>query len=71
MEERQLISTENTIVTTRDGLKRNSNLLCAICPIQLALNQFYEQQLAQMDVAAERQRVAKALALHGNECGSA
>ena len=71
LEERQLISTENTTVTTRDGLKRNGNLLYTIRPIQLALDQFYEQQLAQMDVAAERQRVAKALALHGNECGSA
>ncbi|MDE6454355.1 MAG: helix-turn-helix domain-containing protein [Dysosmobacter sp.] len=71
LEERQLIRTESTTVTTRDGLKRNGNLLYTIRPIQLALDQFYEQQLMQMDVAAERQRAAKALALHGNECGSA
>ena len=71
LEERQLISTESTTVTTRDGMKRNGNLLYTIRPIQLALDQFYEQQLAQMDVAAERQRVAKALALRGNKCGSA
>ena len=51
LEERQLISTENTTVTTRDGLKRNGNLLYTILPIQLALDQFYEQQLAQVDVA--------------------
>ena len=63
LEERQLISTESTTVTTRDGLKRNGNLLYTIRPIQLALDQFYEQQLAQIDVAAERQRVAQALAL--------
>ena len=43
LEERQLIRTKNTAVTTRDGLKRNSNLLYAICPIQLALDRFYEQ----------------------------
>ncbi|USF27113.1 hypothetical protein N510_002047 [Firmicutes bacterium ASF500] len=71
LEERQLISTENTTVTTRGGMKRNGNLLYTIRPIQLALDQFYDQQLAQMSVAAERQRVAKALALHGNECSSA
>ena len=71
LEERQLISIESTTVTTRDGLKRNGNLLYTIRPIQLALDQFYEQQLAQMDVAAERQRVAKALALRRDKCSSA
>ena len=71
LEERQLISTESTTVTTRNGLKRNGNLLYTIRPIQLALDQFYEQQLTQMDVVAERQRVAKTLALRSNECNSA
>jgi len=70
LEERQLISTERTTVTTRDGLKRNGNLLYTIRPIQLALDQFYEQQLAQMDVAAERQRVATALALRSDSVHS-
>ena len=58
-----LISTEDTTVSTKTGLKRNGNLLYTIRPIQLALDQFYEQQLTQMDMAAERQRVAQALAL--------
>ena len=71
LEERQLISTESTTVTTKAGLKRNGNLLYTIRPIQLALDQFYEQQLAQMDTAAERQRVAKALALRSNSAHSA
>ena len=71
LEERQLISTENTSVTTKAGLKRNGNLLYTIRPIQLALNQFYEQQLAQMDVAAERQRVAKEFALRSDKRSSA
>ena len=71
LEERQLISTESTTVTTRDGMKRNGNLLYTIRPIQLALDQFYEQQLSQMDVAAEHQRVAKALALRRDKCSSA
>lgn len=71
LEERQLISTESTSVTTKAGLKRNGNLLYTVRPIQLALDQFYEQQLAQMDVAAERQRVAKAFALRRDKCSSA
>ena len=71
LEERQLISTENTSVTTKAGLKRNGNLLYTIRPIQLALDQFYEQQLAQMDAAAERHRAATALALRSEKCNSA
>ena len=71
LEERQLISTESTTVTTKAGLKRNGNLLYTIRPIQLALDQFYEQQLAQIDVAAERQRVANALALRNDSTHSA
>ena len=71
LEDHQLISTESTTVTTRDGLKRNGSLLYTICPIQLALDQFYEQQLTQMDAEAERQRVAKALALRRDKCSSA
>ena len=46
LEEQRLISTESTTVTIKDGLTRNSNLLYTIRPIQLALDQFYEQQLA-------------------------
>ena len=71
LEERQLISTESTTVTTKAGLKRNGNLLYTILPIQLTLDQFYEQQLTQMDVATERQRVAQALAFHSNSAHSA
>ncbi len=71
LEERRLISTENTTVTTKAGLKRNGNLLYTIRPIQLALDQFYEQQLARMDTTAERQRVATALALRSDSAHSA
>ena len=49
----------------------NGNLLYTIRLIQLVLDQFYEQQLTQMDVATEHQRVAKALALRRDKCSSA
>ena len=61
LEERQLISTESSTVTTRDGMKRNGNLLYTIRPIQVALDQFYEQKLAQMRVAAERDSLCAAV----------
>jgi len=56
LEERQFISTEGTTVTTKAGLKRNGNLLYTIHPIQLAMNQFYEQQLTQQLSVSESQR---------------
>ena len=71
LEEQRLISTESTTVTIKDGLTRNSNLLYPIRPIQLALDQFYEQQLAQIDTAAECQRVATALAFRNDSAYSA
>lgn len=69
--DKNLIHTENTSVMTRAGLKRNGNLLYTIPPIQLALDQFYKQQLARMDLEIERQRSAKALALCGDKEQSA
>ena len=66
-----LISIEDTTVFTKTGLKHNGSLPYTIRPIQLALDQFYKQQLEQIDVTAERQLVAKALTLRGNKCGSA
>ena len=71
LEERQLISTESTTVTTKAGLKRNGNLLYTTRLIQPALDQFYEQQLAQIDVAVDCQRVAQALALRSDSAHSA
>ena len=38
-----LIRTENTTVTTRDGLKRNGNLLYTIPPLQPIVDEYYRQ----------------------------
>ena len=40
-----LISTENTSVITRDGLKCNGNLRYTICPIHEVVEEHYQQQL--------------------------
>ena len=61
LEEKGLIRTEPTMVRSKDGRPLNGNLLYTICPIQAAIKLFYERQLTELEMAAERQRVAKLL----------
>ena len=60
LEERQLISTEHTTITTQDGRRRNGCLRYHILSIQLSIDQFYETQLDRVDRVRERQRVRQA-----------
>ena len=62
LEEKGLIVTEPTTIRTKDGLKRNGSLLYTIRPIQEALDLFYERQMAQAELSAQRQRAAQRLA---------
>ena len=57
LEERQLIRTEHTTITTQDGRRRNGCLRYHILPIQLSIDQFYEKQLDRVDRVREQQRV--------------
>ena len=61
LEERGLIRTERTTVTTRDGRALNGCLRYTIRPIQMSIEAYYQQQLTQMEELTERQRVAKLL----------
>lgn len=61
LEERRLIRTEQTTITTVDGRRRNGSLLYTILPVQLAIEQFYERQLSAAERERQRQRAAKAL----------
>lgn len=61
--ERGLVVTEPTSVRTQSGQKRNGSLLYTIRPIQEALDLFYERQMAQADLAAQRQRTAERLTM--------
>ena len=56
-----LIFTENTSVITRDGLKRNGNLLYTIQPFQDVLKEHRRHQLDALKLAAERQRAVERL----------
>ena len=66
LEEKGLICTEPTMITTKDGHPRNGSLLYTIRPIQEALNNYYQHQLAQAEEAAAKARVEKQLAKLGN-----
>ncbi len=59
LEERGLIVTEPTEVITKTGEKRNGNLLFTLRPIQEVIDQYYDRQLEELELATERQRVAK------------
>ena len=61
LEERGLIITERTTVTTRDGRILNGCLRYTICPIQQVVKAYHQRQLAELELATERQRVAKLL----------
>ena len=58
LEERSLLITEPTLVTTKDGKTRNGNLLFTIQPIQAALQQDYDRQMQKLDEDAARRKYA-------------
>ena len=64
LEEKGLIRTEPTVVRSKDGRLLNGNLLYTICPIQAAVEAFYERQLSM----AGRQHIAP-LNQKGGEMG--
>ena len=61
LEERGLITTEPTEVITKRSGRRNGNLLFTLQPIGEVIDEHYASQLAELDLAAERQRVANLL----------
>ena len=62
LEERGLIATEPTEVTTKHHGKRNGNLRFTLRPAHEVVKGFYDCQLAEPELATERQRAAKLLA---------
>ena len=61
LEERGLITTESTEVTTKAGEKRNGNLLFTLRPIGEVIDDHSASQLAELELSTERQRVAELL----------
>ena len=59
--DKRLITAEPTSVITQKGEKRNGNLLFTLRPIQEVIDQYYDRQLEELELATERQRVANLL----------
>ena len=62
LEEKGLIRTEPTTITTKDGRVRNGSLRYTIRPIQEALELNYQRQFLQVERDMERARAEKRLA---------
>ena len=62
LEEKGLIRTEPTTITTKDGRIRNGSLRYTIRPIQEAPEIFYQRQLTRAEEEAEKARLRKRLA---------
>ena len=61
LEERGLITTEPTEVITKSSGRRNGNLLFTLRPIGEVIDEHSASQLAELELAVERQRVVKLL----------
>lgn len=61
LEERGLVATDPTEVITKAGEKRNGNLLFTLRPIGEVIDEHYASQLAELELATERQRVSNLL----------
>ena len=62
LEERGLIITEHTKIITKNGIKKNGNLLYTIIPLQKVMEQHYEQQFNALERTTERRKVQAKLA---------
>ena len=61
--EKGLISTEDTSVFTKGGLKRNGSLLYTIRPFQEVLNAHHQSQLRELEVQTAKWEYAKTASL--------
>ena len=62
LEERGLIVTEHTKIITKNGIKKNGNLLYTIIPLQKVMEQHYEQQFNALERTTERRKTQAKLA---------
>lgn len=62
LEERGLIITEHTKIITKNGIKKNGNLLYTMIPLQKVMEQHYEQQFNALERTTERRKAQAKLA---------
>ena len=56
LEERGFIVTEHTKIITKNGIKKNGNLLYTMIPLQKVMEQHYEQQFNALERTTERRK---------------
>ena len=62
LEERGFIVTEHTKIITKNGIKKNGNLLYTMIPLQKVMEQHYEQQFNALERTTERRKAQAKLA---------
>ena len=62
LEERGLIITEHTKIITKNGIKKNGNLLYTMIPLQKVMEQHYEHQFNVLERTTERRKAQAKLA---------
>ena len=62
LEDRGLIITEHTKIITKNGIKKNGNLLYTMIPLQKVMEQHYEQQFNALERTTERRKMQAKLA---------
>ena len=70
LEERGLITTERTTVTTRDGRILNGCLRYTILPIQQVVEAYHQRQLSEADGMLETWKTQKRLEMYSREGGA-
>ena len=70
LEEKGLIRTERTTVTTRDGRILNGCLRYTILPIQQVVEAYHQRQLAEADGMLETWKTQKRLEMYSREGGA-
>ena len=70
LEERGLITTERTTVTTRDGRILNGCLRYTILPIKQVVEAYHQRQLAEADGMLETWKTQKRLEMYSREGGA-
>lgn len=67
LEERGLIRTERTSITTKDGRIRNGSLMYTILPIQNAIDLYHSRQMAELERTSSQHKAQAKAAKMGLE----
>jgi len=70
LEDKHLITTQPTMIRTKDGRAQNGSLLYTIRPIQEAVEDYYRRQNDQLELDTARQRAEQAIIAYDRKHGT-